>query len=60
MLRWSCTVMVWSFLKGGDTMAVHHGPRLSKAAATLAKSSSPASAKKKAGTTLAKHKARCH
>lgn len=41
-------------------MAVHHEPRLSKAAATLAKSSSTVSAKKKAGTTLAKHKARCH
>ena len=41
-------------------MTVHHEPSLSKAAATLAKSSSAASAKKKAGRTLAKHKARCH
>ena len=41
-------------------MAVHHGGQVGKAGKTLAKSSASKSAKSKAGTTLANHKAKCH
>ena len=41
-------------------MARHHGPKLSKAAATLASSKSNARARKEAAKTLANHKHRMH
>lgn len=41
-------------------MARHHGPKLSKAAATLASNKSGAKAKKEAGKVLATHKHRMH
>lgn len=41
-------------------MAIHHGGKVGKAGQTLAKKSSSKSSKSKAGTTLAKHKAKCH
>lgn len=41
-------------------MAVHHGGKVGVAAKTLAKNSSSKSAKSKAGTTLANHKAKSH
>lgn len=41
-------------------MAVHHGGKVGKAAKTLASKSSSKSTKSKAGTTMAKHKAKCH
>ena len=41
-------------------MVVHHGGKMGGAAKTLAKKSSSKSAKSKAGTTLANHKAKYH
>lgn len=41
-------------------MAVHHGGKVGKAAKTLASKSTSKSAKSKAGTTLANHKADKH
>lgn len=41
-------------------MAVHHGGKVGGAAKTLAKKTSSKSAKSKAGTTLANHKAKYH
>lgn len=41
-------------------MAVHHGGKVGKAAKTLASKSSSKSAKSKAGTIMANHKAKCH
>lgn len=41
-------------------MAVHHGGKVGKAAATLAKNGASKSAKSKAGKTLANHKAAKH
>ncbi len=41
-------------------MAIHHGGKVGKAAKTLASKSSGKSAKSKAGTTLANHKAAKH
>ncbi len=41
-------------------MAVHHGGKVGKAAKTLAKNVSSKTAKSKAGTTLANHKAKYH
>ena len=39
---------------------VHHGGKVGNAAKKLASNSTSKSAKSKAGTTLANHKARCH
>lgn len=41
-------------------MAIHHAGKVGKAGQTLAKKSSSKSSKSKAGTTLAKHKAKYH
>lgn len=41
-------------------MTVHHGGKVGKAAKTLASKSTSKTAKSKAGTTLAKHKQKCH
>ncbi len=41
-------------------MAVHHGGKVGKAGKTLASNNSSNSAKSKAGTTLANHKAAKH
>jgi len=41
-------------------MAVHHGGKVGAAAKTLASNSSTKSAKSKAGTTMANHKAAKH
>ena len=41
-------------------MSVHHGGRVGNAAKTLATKSSSKPAKRKAGTTLANHKAKYH
>ena len=41
-------------------MAIHHGGKVGKAGKTLASKSSSKTAKSKAGTTLANHKAKCH
>lgn len=41
-------------------MAVHHGGKVGRAGTTLAKKSTTKVAKSKAGTTLAKHKAKYH
>ena len=41
-------------------MAVHHGGKVGKAAQTLASKSSSKTAKSKAGSALATHKAKCH
>lgn len=41
-------------------MAVHHGGKAGKAGKTLASKNSSKSAKSKAGTTLANHKAKAH
>ena len=46
--------------KGGECMAVHHGGKVGGAAKTLASKGSSKSAKSKAGTTLANHKASKH
>lgn len=43
-----------------NIMAVHHGGKVGKAAKTLASNTSNKSAKSKAGTTLANHKATKH
>lgn len=40
--------------------SVHHGGKVGAAGKTLASSKSSKSAKSKAGTTLANHKASCH
>ena len=47
-------------MKGGCTMAVHHGGKVGNAAKVLAKNSSGKAAKSKAAVILAKHKANCH
>lgn len=41
-------------------MAVHHGGKVGGAAKTLASKTTSKSAKSKAGTTLANHKAKSH
>lgn len=46
--------------EGGENMAVHHGGKVGKAGKTLAAKGSSKSAKSKAGTTLANHKAKAH
>lgn len=43
-----------------NDMAVHHGGKVGKAGKTLASKSSSKSAKSKAGTALANHKAKRH
>lgn len=45
---------------GVKIMAVHHGGKVGKAGRILATKSSSKSAKRKAGTTLANHKAKNH
>jgi len=47
-------------LKEVKNMAVHHGGKVGKAGKTLAAKGSSKSAKSKAGTTLANHKANAH
>ena len=46
--------------KEENNMAIHHGGKVGKAGKTLASKSSSKTAKSKAGTTLANHKAKCH
>lgn len=46
--------------KEESNMAIHHGGKVGKAGKTLASKSSNKTAKSKAGTTLANHKAKCH
>lgn len=46
--------------KEEDDMAVHHGGKVGKAGKTLASKNTGKTAKSKAGTTLANHKAKCH
>lgn len=41
-------------------MAVHHGGKVGAAGKALASKGTSKGAKSKAGTTLAKHKAKCH
>ena len=41
-------------------MPVHHGGKVGKAGKTLASKSTSKTSKSKAGTTLAKQKAKCH
>lgn len=41
-------------------MAIHHGGKVGKAGKVLARKTSSKQAKRKAGTTLANHKAKCH
>ena len=52
-------LQVWT-PKEVKNMAVHHGGKVGKAGKTLAAKGSSKSAKSKAGTTLANHKAKAH
>lgn len=53
-------MLLFLCLKGGDIMARHSGGKVGKAGKTLASKNSSKSAKSKAGTTLAIHKAKKH